>query len=64
MKPKHIPTKNRRELLNKFAYAEYMVEDGCPRKDFLSKDEIDHLLMEYLDHLIATNQVKRYQLEE
>lgn len=54
----------RKQLLNRFAYAQAMVEDGCPRKDFLDHDEIDYLLAEYLEHLIATNQVLRYTIEE
>lgn len=52
--------KQRTKLLNQFAYAEYMVEAGCPRKDFLDHSEIDILLGEYLTHLISTGQVQAY----
>lgn len=56
--------KQRKQLLEQFAYAQYMVADGCPRKDFQDHWEIEHLLEEYYQHLLSTNQIKPYEPEE
>jgi hypothetical protein len=51
------------EIYERFAYAEYMVANGCPRKDFLEHEEIDFLLDKFLHYLIASKKVKAYQPE-
>lgn len=59
MKPKQL-----KQLYERFAYAEYMVADGCPRKDFLEKEEIDFLLAQFLQYLITSGQITAYIPEE